>query len=687
MTHRFLPARGVAPAAALLAVLIALVTAVLLGASPAAAEPPDRLDDEVTDLAGVLGERTDEVREALGHLADDTPYQLFVAYVDTFDGRSGPEWAAEAAEASGLGRDDLLLAVAIEDRAYGTSYDADLDLTDEQLATVERDRIEPALRDSDWAGAAIAAAEGYREAASGTIADDGGAAGGFGGAFLTLLLVGLLVIGVVLLVRSLRSRRAGAGAPRGADGRPLAGLEALPTEELNRRASQALVAVDDAVRTSVQELGFAQAQFGLEATREFEQTVATARERLAHAFGLRQRLDDAEPESEHERRAMLLEILRLCGQTDAELDARTEEFERLRDLQARAPEVLEETARRADEVEGRLPAARVTIEDLGRRFAAPALGSVAGNVDQAQGLLDDARRLVAEGRAAVAREDRGTAVAHARAAEGAVAQAVTLLEAVHRAEDDLADAGPRIAAGVASLGADLDDVERLAPRDQAVAPAAEEARAALEAARVDLAAADPLAVLHRLVEAEAALDAALAPARDADEQRRRAAAQLTELLARAGARIRAVHEFVETRRGAVGAEARTRLAEAARMAQEAERLREAAPQDALAAGQQAERLAIEAQHLAEADVARWQQGPPQGGPSAGSLILGGILLDQMLGGGGGFGGTRGGWSGGFGGGGFGGGGFGGGRGGGGRISRGGGFGGGGRGRRGGGGRF
>ncbi|HWS58617.1 MAG TPA: TPM domain-containing protein [Actinotalea sp.] len=671
--------------AALPALAVGVGLGLLLGAGPATAEDPMRLATDVTDTADVLGDRTGEVHDALDTLAEDTQYQLFVVYVDTFGGASAADWATDTAIASDLGRDDLLLAVAVEDRAYFVSVDDAIALTDAQLDAVATERIEPALSDDDWAGAAIAAADGYRDAALGGT----GSAGGPGGnGLVTLLLVGLAVLAVILLVRTLRRRAPGSARPTQGPPSP----DALPTAELGRRASSALVALDDAVTTSDQELGFAQAQFGPEQTAEFVDVVARARTALARAFTLRQRLDDAEPETEPQARALMLEIVALCDEADRALDAQAEAFDRLRDLHARAPQVLEETGRRAEEVARRLPAAQSALTTLAATYRPAALGSVRDNVAQATALLDGARAGVAQGLAAVT-ADRGTAVALARTAEDAVAQAVRLLDAVDRAGTDLSQADGRIDAALASLGADVADAARIAPADPAVRSAVTAAERALAAAPAERSTGDPLAALRSLVAAETALDAALAPARAFAEQAERARAQVSGLLGQLTSQVRAVADFIETRRGAVGAEARTRLAEAARLTQEAQQGAPSDPVAALAAAQRAQQLVASAQQLAEADVARWQSQQRGGGGyggggfggNAGSLVLGGILLDQVLGGGR----SSGGISGGFGGGSFGGGRGGGARSGGrpsGRST--GSFGGGGtRGRRGGGGRF
>lgn len=644
------------------------------------AEPPQALQDEITDTAGVLGDRTGDVQKALDRLAEQTQFQLFVVYVDSFDDWDAVDWANAAAIDSKMGLDDILLAVAVQDRAYAVSVDQNPELTDAQLSTVQA-AVEDRLRTDDWAGAAIAAADGYRDAAGGGSGAVGIAGGSGGFPWGWLLVLGGIGLVIWLVVRSGRKSRA-------ADPR------SMPIEELNRRAGPALVAADDAVTTAGQELGFAEAQFGVQASRVFGEVLAAAKQKVGQAFTLRQQLDDSQPEPEAQRRGMLMQILQLCEESTAALRAQTAEFERLRDLQARAPEVLAETDRRVQEVAARLPDANATLEQLAATYPEAALGTVRGNVTQASALLDAARTGLTQGQQVID-SDRGAAVRLISTAQEAVGQAAQLLDAVDRAGQDLAEAGGRIDTALASLSADVADAGRLAPGDPAVQVPADAARAALTAAQSERATGDPLALLRRLGEAERALDAALAPARAQADQAERARAQLSGLLARVVAHIRAVADFIETRRGAVGAEARTRLAEASRLAQEAQNA--ADPTAGLAAAQQAEQLAMQAQQLAEADVSGWQnqQGPGIGGGSAGgpfggnsgALILGGILLDQMLGGGrsrGGFGG--GGFSGGFGGG-FGGGSRSGGSGGGRRSGGMGGSFGGSRGRRGGGGRF
>jgi hypothetical protein len=125
---------------------------------------------------------------------------------------------------------------------------------------------------------------------------------------------------------------------------------------------------------------------------------------------------------------------------------------------------------------------------------------------------------------------------------------------------------------------------------------------------------------------------------------------LDHALLTARSSVAAANDFVTTRRGAVGGEARTRLAEAQRHLDMATGLAERDPAAALREAQRADALAQEALRAAQADVGRWSA--PVGGGGAGSgvdlgsLILGGILFGGGRGGGGGWGGGGAGWGGG-----------------------------------------
>ncbi len=169
--------------------LLGAVLAVLALTSPgtALAEPPFRLADRVTDRAGVLDPAAfTRVRDATDKLAAQRGYDLFVVFVDSFDGLDGQEWADDAAKRSQLGVEDALLAVAVEDRAYGLSVADGFPESETTVDDVRSQDVEPKLRDDDWAGAAVALAEGLGAGGGvpvGVLVIGGAAAVG-GGAYL-----------------------------------------------------------------------------------------------------------------------------------------------------------------------------------------------------------------------------------------------------------------------------------------------------------------------------------------------------------------------------------------------------------------------------------------------------------------------------------------------------------------------
>ena len=210
--------------------------------------------------------------------------------------------------------------------------DEQFPLSNDELARIADQSIEPELADGDWAGAAIAAASGL-EAASGETSSDGD--GGGSSVWLWLLLGGLALLGLIWWLAS-RSRGRPKRAPVAAEGDEVGELS---TDELSKRGSSLLVEVDDAVKTSEQELAFATAQFGDEAAAPFAAAVESAKADLAKAFRLRREVDDSTKEDEAQRRAMLTEIITLTQGGSDRLDAEAERVDELRHgaERARAP--------------------------------------------------------------------------------------------------------------------------------------------------------------------------------------------------------------------------------------------------------------------------------------------------------------------------------------------------------------
>ncbi|KOU64899.1 TPM domain-containing protein [Streptomyces virginiae] len=642
----------------------------------ARAEDPVALSQQgqITDLVGALGDRRPAVTAALDELYADRKIQLFVAYVRDFSGRSAQSWADATAQRNGLGRDDVLLAVATGARQYAYSADVDSGFTEAQLAEVARTAIEPALRQNDWAGAAIGAANGYNAVLGGqpvpapTITpgppDPGGGSDGAGAGDFVLPVIAVGAAGA-LGVYAYRRRRRGDTAAGGrgtttGPGWPEGAPDRLPLPELDGRAKSLLVETDDAVRTSTEELGFAIAEFGEEAAAPFTAAVEYAKGELTLAFRLRQQLDDAYPEDDATRRRMLDEIVARCTGANGRLDAQAADFDRLRDLEKNAPQALAAVEGRYLELTGRTTTAEATLTALTRRYADSAAAPVSSNPEQAKDRLLFAATNLGLAHAAVDAGENGTAAVHVRSAEAAVDQAATLMDAVERRAQELAEAAGKLPGALTETETDLADARGLLTGTAEGTSTADlrgrigRAESVLADVRREEAAGryDPIDALRRVEEADAALDEALAGARERESGRQRASVLLDQAMLSARSAIGAATDYITTTRGAVGSQARTRLAEAGRRLDRAGALAAGDPPAALAQAQQADALARQAQQLAEQDVRAYQD-PYAGrrGGGQGGAVLGGIILGEILRGGFAGGGRGGGAFGGFGGGG------------------------------------
>jgi uncharacterized membrane protein YgcG len=661
----------------------------------ALAESPPAIDDPVTDLAGVLdGDGQADAEAAIEDLRSETGAQLFAVFVETTDGTPMPEWATQTAERNSFGRDDLLLAVATEDRTYRLDVSSDFPLTDDQINDIGAS-IEPDLAAGRWSEAVVGAADGIGVALAGEPVPSPTATGGGpapepqpSGGIPWLGLIGgalLLIAGIMILLRFVGRSRLNA---------PSAEERDVQTGDLAKRANVLLVQTDDLVRDADQEVAFAEAQFGDDAA-PYREALTAAQAELGEAFKLRAKLDDDQPEDAATRRQMLQGIVARCEAVRSRLTAEEERFEQLRAIERNAPEILTGLPDQATAIEARLPGVRTARLEL-ERYAEEDWRSIAGNIPEAEKRLAFARDAAARGSAALAASDATAAGRAARQGQTALAEAGVLLDGVERltgslaeakgrAEAELAAAEQDVAAATAALAAGNAPAD--APRKIAELEATvDRIRDALEADRPAL-----LAALDAAQKANALGDELLAGIRGQQEQVARAEAGLETSIAAAQTAVTRARDFIATRRNGVRAEARTKLAEAERHLAAAIGV---GPTD-MAAGQReakaAEGLANQAYQLAQSDFDMWDSGGFAGGGRRGGegeligAVLGGILGGMIGSGRGGFGGTpwgnpsRGGGFGGFGG-----------FGGGGRRGVSGGFGGGfggGGGRRGGGGRF
>lgn len=637
---------------AVLVVLFGLLLA-LLAPGVASAEAPLNMPTQITDPSGVLGGSTAEVQSAINTLFDEHKVQLWVVYVDTFNGVDGQTWAQQTAQLSGLGANTVLLAVATHARAYGMYVPvANPKLDTAAQTSITTNDVVPALKQSDWAGAAVAAASGIAAAYS----------SGSGGSGLIWLLVALAVVfaGVILWSTLRKRKRAAAeiAAARDADLSDTEALDRLSVDALDQRARDLLVETDNAVRTSAEELAIAVDEFGEKQTEPFRAALANAQQALTAAFAIRQRLDDAIPETAAERRALLTELLTQTNRANTALDAQVAEFEKMRDLLIHAPDRVDTLTQQLIAITARFDGSAAALARLQDQYAAPALASIAQNLDMAKERAGFAEDNIAAAREVLTRPAgaQGPAVASIRAAEAALDQARRLLDAIASADADIRQAIADLPDTIADAREGADDADAMLASgevtDAAQRSELESATAAVRSAIADAdAATDPLGSYLRVFEADAKLDALRAAVTEHVSEQHRQRDLLAQALTAAGARVGAAADFIGTRRGGIGAEARTRLSEAQRHLSEAQRIQASDPKLALQHAQGAATLAQQALQLAEDDVQRWQnqQGPQnfgggRGGSGAGRMagaVLGGILINSVLrggGGGGGFGG-------------------------------------------------
>lgn len=643
-------------ASTLATALSAALATVLVLTSAAAASATDPVtlgSGYVLDDVGVLSAGQEaEAQSRLEKLKTDSGLDLWVVYVDEFtDPAASEEWANTTAEINGLGPTQYLLAVATQSRQFYLSGDSAGPVSGDQLSEIEQRLIQPRLAAEDWVGAVDAAADGLQDAAGGgSVSPPASSGSGFPvGLLVFLALAAIAIVIVVVIVRSRRKKvgaQAGPGAPN------------ISTEELSRRASSALVATDDAVKTSEQELGFARAQFGDAATGEFERALATARQNLNSAFTIKQQLDDSTPDSEEQTRAWNSEIIRLCDEANAGLDEKAAAFDELRRLEQNAPESLARVQEQRAAAAAAIESADAHLSTLATTYAPEALATVADNPDQARQRIAFADEQLAAAQTAIGAGKGGEAAVSIRAAEEAVGQAVLLEEAIDKLGRDLAEGERSAAALITELTADIAAASALPDPDGRVATAIAATSAQVDAARTNLSstARRPLVTLESLEAANAQIDSVVAGVRDAAAKAQRAQQLIGQQIMQAQAQVSAAEDYVVARRGAIGAEARTRLAEAGAALVQAQQLQTAAPEQALQYAQRANQLAGQAIQYAQNDVNAFQGGGMFGGSGGGGgnmmgAVLGGIVINSLLGGGGGRGGSSGGMGGMFGGGG------------------------------------
>jgi predicted nucleic acid-binding Zn-ribbon protein len=322
-----------------------------------------------------------------------------------------------------------------------------------------------------------------------------------------------------------------------------------------------------------------------------------------------------------------------------------------------APSKLDSLTQQLVDLTARTTPSREKLATLHNEFDDAALTAVAGNVNTAQERITFADDNITRARELATHPmpgQQGGLVDSVRAAESALGQARSLLDAVDSAESDIKHAAATLPEAIADIQNGIQQAD--AQFRQGNVPQAEQLTTARDAAAQAVAnaqatgATDPLGAVTQLTRADAELDRLLAGVEEEREAAVRLTRALDQALFTAQSRVRAVSDYIDTRRGSIGPEARTRLAEAARQLDGAHANRASDVNQAMAYANGASMLAAQAQSLANADVQSAQQsyagryGGGGGGSNAGAII-GGIIIGNILSGG--FGGRGGGIGGGW----------------------------------------
>ena len=647
----------------------------LLGATGAAAQSVPHLETHITDQAGVLGSGQSSVQSALDKLLSGENVELWVVTMPTTGDTTSPDMATEIYQDNGLGGNDVVLLIAVNDKRYGWAEESATGLTTDEIDKLASAQLEPKFRLGDYSGGVVdfVTALGQQIGAAknpgpGTGPDTGtgpvvtNTASTFDSSGLVTVLWTLIAIivvgcGLVLLALWFRAWRRG---------RLTAEERDKQTGDLAQQANKLLVDTDDSLRDAVQEIGFAQAEFEDSDVKPYSDAVAAAQDELKQAFAIRHQLDDSTPEDQPTRAKMLGDIISHCQAANAAVEEQAKRLDNLRDLEKTAPDALAALDKAVDALKARLPAIQAATKALSA-YPPSSWAAVNGNAEEADKRGHFAETQIAAGKAALAATppDKAGAARSARGAQEAVAQANQLLDAIEQLAAAMDDARGKLKDAIAAAEADI-ATAKTAVAAAPAAPVTTSSAADLVTAEALLnsvrqpgpAAPDPMAALKSVQAAHASADQVLAGIREAKEQRDRSTAAYLIAHQSAAATIAQTRSFVGTRSDGVGTQARTKLTEAEKHLAQSEALAatdlDAAANEATTAHQ----IADQARDLAQTDFNAFDRyggsgapGMPRpgytpppaggyGGPGIGSVILGNVL-GGMMGGGrrGGFGGA------------------------------------------------
>ncbi|OFT77246.1 chromosome partitioning protein ParA [Corynebacterium sp. HMSC30G07] len=615
---------------------------------------PRLLTAPVTDEAGVLSAGDlSRVESAVQQVSAEKGKSLRVVFVSSFDGVAPNTWASQAVDANGP--NTAVLAVSPSERAY--AIEGGNQWTQREIDAMDAAAY-PRLAQEDWAGAAVDAADAVISAGSGSGSGsgsgDGGGAGWLaGGAGIAALAGGGLYAASRRNTKKTTAKQL--ESARALDPGDTDALGRLPTHTLEQVARDALVSADESITQGKEELRLATAEFGADRVRPFTSAMNTATSTLQRAFNTHQKLYDAIPETEPEKRAMLVDIVSSSGKAEQALRDKTAEFNEMRGVLMRAPEEVDKVRARTIDIRARLEPAQRTLDELRARHTEEMLQSIADNVDIARDSLTEAEKHLDEA-SELARQGAGrqaSLIDVLSAATRAVDLSDTNLTAIEHAEENLRNAQANLPALQREIEDELRQIEEVkAARAQGAqidVAALDEVAEAARRVLVDVdkrAAHDPLSLYTELSDVDARIDEQLAIAQGAAGDQHRALQLFDQQMQVATAQIQGAEDLIRSRGRIIGSHARTLLAQAKREYAQAHQLRVQDTRAAIDYARTATNTARRAAKAANDDLNRYRaaQNRRTANNMAQAVLWGSIMSGGFGGGGGGgsFGGGGGG---------------------------------------------
>ncbi|WP_269510991.1 TPM domain-containing protein [Corynebacterium faecium] len=600
---------------------------------------PGRLTQPVTDDAAVLtASELAEIEDAIQNVSKTQGKSVRVVFLRSFGQYTPSEWVDKAVTANGS--NTAVVAISPDERLYNVGGG-------EEWTQSEIDRMNDAayaqLSEMNWSSAALNAVN----AVAGGSSSSGDGAGGSAGWLAGGLGVAALAGGGVYAATRKGSKKQQAKqieSAKALDPADTDSLGRLPTPTLEEVARDALVSADDSITQGKQELELATSEFGADRVRPFTSAMNEATTTLQRAFATHQKLYDAIPETEPEKRAMLVDIISSSGRAEQALRDKTTEFNEMRGVLMRAPEEVEKVLARTVDIRARLEPARATLAQLQGEYPAQILESIVDNVDLAEASLDEAEKALGEARTLADKPAgrQGALLDTLAAATRAVNVSDTNLAAIEHAEDNIRAAKANLPALIDEIRGELREIEQVkgaraqgAPIDVTSLDTVSAKAQRMLGEIGDRDQSDPLALYQELTSMDAEIDEALDRAKGIAGDQSRALQLFDQQMQVAGAQIQRAEDLILSRGRIIGSHARTLLAEAKRQYAQAHQLRVRDTRTGIDAARAATDTARRAEAAANDDLRRYQaQRNRQTADSLASAVLWGSMLSGGFGGGG-----------------------------------------------------